>query len=70
MTLSKFNLKTPAFRHGVMSTEDRIMDFRPLATEERSKLMDALRGNADTGLSILMDRQTSFAARSSRAGKR
>ena len=46
------------------------MDFRPLATEERSKLMDALRGNADTGLSILMDRQTSFAARSSRAGKR
>jgi hypothetical protein len=37
------------------------MDFRPLATAEREKLVEALRGNSDSGLSILMDRKdTSF----------
>jgi hypothetical protein len=37
------------------------MDFRPLQTEERQKLVDALRGNADQNLAILMDRRdTSF----------
>ena len=38
------------------------MDFRPLNTEERQKLVDALRGNAEDNLAILMDRRdTSFA---------
>jgi len=37
------------------------MDFRPLQTEERQKLVDALRGNAEDNLAILMDRRdTSF----------
>ena len=37
------------------------MDFRPLKTEERQKLIDALRGNAEDNLAILMDRRdTSF----------
>ncbi|MSQ93505.1 MAG: hypothetical protein EXR98_02990 [Gemmataceae bacterium] len=37
------------------------MDFRPLNTEERQKLVDALRGNAEDNLAILMDRRdTSF----------
>ena len=37
------------------------MDFRPLNTEERQKLVDALRGNAQDSLAILMDRRdTSF----------
>jgi hypothetical protein len=37
------------------------MDFRPLKTEERQKLIDALRGNAEENLAILMDRRdTSF----------
>jgi hypothetical protein len=37
------------------------MDFRPLKTEERQKLIDALRGNAQDNLAILMDRRdTSF----------
>ncbi|MBI2806753.1 MAG: hypothetical protein HYX68_17375 [Planctomycetes bacterium] len=37
------------------------MDFRPLQTEERKKLIDALRGNAEDNLAILMDRRdTSF----------
>ena len=37
------------------------MDFRPLQTEERQKLIDALRGNAQDNLAILMDRRdTSF----------
>ena len=37
------------------------MDFRPLQTEERQKLVDALRGNAEEHLAILMDRRdTSF----------
>lgn len=36
------------------------MDFRPLATEEREKLMKALRGNAN-GRAILTDaKDTSF----------
>ena len=33
------------------------MDFRPLQTEERQKLIDALRGNAEENLAILMDRR-------------
>ena len=37
------------------------MDFRPVTTEERQKLIDALRGNAKDSLAILMDRRdTSF----------
>jgi len=37
------------------------MDFRPLNTEDRQKLVDALRGNAQDSLAILMDRRdTSF----------
>ena len=37
------------------------MDFRPVNTEERQKLIDALRGNAEDNLAILMDRRdTSF----------
>jgi hypothetical protein len=37
------------------------MDFRPVNTEERQKLIDALRGNAQNNLAILMDRRdTSF----------
>ena len=37
------------------------MDFRPVNTEERQKLIDALRGNAKENLAILMDRRdTSF----------
>ncbi len=37
------------------------MDFRPLNTDERQRLIDALRGNAETGRAILMNqRDTSF----------
>ena len=36
------------------------MDFRPLDTVEKQKLMMALRGNSEQGHAILMDRQTSF----------
>jgi hypothetical protein len=37
------------------------MDFRPLSDTERQKLIDALRGNAQNNLAILMDRRdTSF----------
>jgi hypothetical protein len=37
------------------------MDIRPLKSEERQKLVDALRGNAEDNLAILMDRRdTSF----------
>jgi hypothetical protein len=37
------------------------MDFRPLQIEERKKLVEALRGNAEDNLAILMDRRdTSF----------
>jgi hypothetical protein len=37
------------------------MDFRPVSTDERQKLIDALRGNAQDNLAILMDRRdTSF----------
>lgn len=37
------------------------MDFRPVTTEERQKLITALRGNAEDNLAILMDRRdTSF----------
>jgi len=37
------------------------MDFRPITTEERQKLVNALRGNAEENLAILMDRRdTSF----------
>ena len=41
------------------------MDFRPLIADERQKLIDALRGNAQDNLAILMDRRdTSFAGSS------
>jgi len=33
------------------------MDFRPLNDTERRSLITALRGNADRGLAILMDRR-------------
>jgi hypothetical protein len=37
------------------------MDFRPLQSDERQKLVEALRGNAQDNLAILMDRRdTSF----------
>ena len=37
------------------------MDFRPLNDKERQKLADALRGNAQSNLAILMNqRDTSF----------
>lgn len=37
------------------------MDFRPVNSDERQKLIDALRGNAQDNLAILMDRSdTSF----------
>jgi hypothetical protein len=37
------------------------MDFRPLNDTERTQLLTALRGNADSGRAILMDRSdTSF----------
>jgi hypothetical protein len=37
------------------------MDFRPVNVEERQRLIDALRGNAEDSLAILMDRRdTSF----------
>jgi hypothetical protein len=37
------------------------MDFRTVNTQERQKLIDALRGNAEDNLAILMDRRdTSF----------
>jgi hypothetical protein len=37
------------------------MDFRPLLMTERKQLLAALRGNADEGSAILMDRRdTSF----------
>jgi hypothetical protein len=37
------------------------MDFRPLSEVERRSLSTALRGNADRGLAMLMDRKdTSF----------
>jgi hypothetical protein len=37
------------------------MDYRPLTDMQRRALIAALRGNADRGLSILMDRRdTSF----------
>jgi len=34
------------------------MDFRTLNEVERKQLVGALRGNADNGLAILMDRRT------------
>jgi hypothetical protein len=38
------------------------MDFRPLAEAERRQLLTALRGNADRGLALLLDRRdTGFA---------
>ena len=38
------------------------MDFRPLNDTERRQLITALRGNADHGRALLMDRRdTSFA---------
>ncbi len=38
------------------------MDFRPLNDTERRQLVNALRGNADGDMAILMDRRTtSFA---------
>jgi hypothetical protein len=41
------------------------MDFRPLAEAERRQLLTALRGNADRGVALLLDRRdTSFAGTS------
>jgi hypothetical protein len=41
------------------------MDFRPLNDTERRQLITALRGNADSGRVMLMDRKdTSFAGTS------
>ena len=41
------------------------MDFRPLSELERRQLITALRGNADNGRVLLMDRRdTSFAGTS------
>ena len=41
------------------------MDFRPLDTADRQKLIDALRGNAQSGHAILMNQSdTSFAGSS------
>jgi hypothetical protein len=37
--------------------EDSAMDFRPLADAERRQLLTALRGNADRGLALLLDRK-------------
>ena len=38
------------------------MEFRPLAADERQKLLQALRGNGEGGKALLMDRRdTSFA---------
>lgn len=34
------------------------MDFRPLTEMERNDLVNALRGNAQDGLTVLMDRAT------------
>ena len=34
------------------------MDFRPLNETERRHLITALRGNAQDGLAVLMDRRT------------
>jgi hypothetical protein len=37
------------------------MDFRPLTEKERQKLLDALRGNAQSNVAILMNqRDTTF----------
>lgn len=33
------------------------MDFRPLTSTERQQLITALRGNADSGTALLMDRR-------------
>jgi len=33
------------------------MDFRPLTSNERHHLISALRGNADSGAALLMDRR-------------
>jgi len=33
------------------------MDFRPLAEAERRQLLTALRGNADCGIALLLDRK-------------
>jgi hypothetical protein len=38
--------------------EESAMDFRPLTETERKTLVTALRGNAQDGLAVLMDRQT------------
>jgi hypothetical protein len=47
--------------HSTTLQEDRVMDFRPLAEAERRQLLTALRGNADRGLALLLDRRdTSF----------
>jgi hypothetical protein len=44
-----------------MTRKGELMDFRTVTTEERQKLVNALRGNAEDNLAILMDRRdTSF----------
>ena len=37
------------------------MDFRPLNDTERRQLINSLRGNADSGRVLLMEKDTSFA---------
>jgi hypothetical protein len=34
------------------------MDFRPMTETERKHLVNALRGNAEEGLAVLMDRRS------------
>ncbi len=42
--------------------EETVMDFRPLSELERKELVGALRGNAEQGRAILLDRRdTTFA---------
>ncbi len=48
--------------HDPFITKEFAVDFRPLNDTERQKLIDALRGNAQSSQAILMNqRDTSFA---------
>jgi hypothetical protein len=52
---------SPAFLF-LSPAEDYVMDFRPLNELERKQLVNALRGNAEQGRVLLLDRRdTSFA---------
>ena len=49
------------FGRSLTQEGEPLMDFRTVTTEERQKLITALRGNAEDNLAILMDRRdTSF----------